>query len=95
MKEFNLVEYLIGAMNKGYLEGVEFLVINPSKILIKVYTLKPEHIRPVGDMLEANMIVNKKLKVKTVNRMYDTMQVETTSNTMYMIYIGYVGSTVA
>lgn len=82
----------MGAMHRGYLEGVEFIVLNPSKILIKVYTVKPEHIRPVGDMLEANMIVNEKLKVTTVNRIYDAMQVRTKSNVEYLIYIGYVAA---
>lgn len=68
---------MISAIDVGYLEGVTFMQCTPSKIVLKINVDSACKIRPVLDMIEANVYTKESLTRVgyTVNRLGNNIHV--------------------
>lgn len=61
-RSLNVLKYLLGAVDAGYIEGVNCLQCTSSKIILKVEVRDVYRVNPVMDMIEANVYTNETIR---------------------------------
>ena len=55
MNKYNIIQYMLSAVENNYLEGLLFNRVEPSKFLLTATVSEKQRIKPVVWMIEANM----------------------------------------
>jgi hypothetical protein len=89
MKDFTIIEYMLDAISRGYLESIQFKETKPNKVCITAYVSKEAYIRPARDMIEANMMINKMYNVINITHNKNKLYMSTENNVSYVITVRY------
>lgn len=87
MKKYAVIQYLLEAVEKNYLEGIIFDNIKPSKIMITALISDIRKTKPVIWMIEANMYTRRELQAINVKSYDNNMVIHTFENIEYNLSI--------
>lgn len=87
MKKYAVIQYLLEAVEKNYLEGIIFDNIKPSKIMITALISDIRKTKPVMWMIEANMYTRRELQAINVKSYDNNMVIHTFENIEYNLSI--------
>lgn len=84
---YNIIKYLLNAVDNNYIEKIDINNISEYKISIKCLVSNSGKLRPILDMIEANLYTNKKLLSESITRYDNIITVRTFQNIVYDITV--------
>lgn len=87
MNKYNIIQYMLSAVENNYLEGLLFNRVEPSKFLLTATVSEKQRIKPVVWMIEANMYTRRDLLAESVKTSENSLEINSFEGITYIINV--------
>lgn len=87
MNKYNIIQYMLSAVENNYLEGLLFNRVEPSKFLMTATVFEKQRIKPVVWMIEANMYTRRDLLAESVKTSENSLEINSFEGITYIINV--------
>ena len=87
MYKYDIIQYMLSAIENNYLEGLLFDKIEPSKFLLTATVSNEQRVQPVLWMIEANMYTKRDLLAENVQSFDNSLEIHSFEGITYIINV--------